>query len=216
MSDLGPLHIFFYTVALLFPVANPIGLAGQFYSITSHMEKRERKIVAWRVALYFFILVSCTLVFGILVLRVFDISVGIVDIAGGLVLFHTAWVMLHQTDNDDANAERSRDTDLAFFPLTMPLTADAAVLAIALSVSNSLQHHWGLAPLLEYLFATAGIGAVALAVGLFYGSSHATIGRLEKTGIRMINSITAFLMLAVAVEIATTGIEDVIRAFQSG
>ena len=213
MTDLDALHIFLYTAAALFPVANPIGLSAPFYSMTSHMEKRERRILAWRVAMYFFFLVTGTLVFGVLVLEVFDISIGVVDIAGGLVLFHAAWKMLEGTGHETEIAAHKHDKDLAFFPMTMPLTADAAVLAIVLSISGSLKHHWDYHTLVEYGSAIGGIGVVALGVGIFYGSSHATVGRLGQTGLKVVTAITAFLLLAVAVEIVVTGIRDVARTF---
>ena len=206
-----PLHIFLYTAAALLPVANPMGLSAPFYSMTSHMEIAARRRTAWRVAMYFFVLVTGTLVLGILVLEAFDISIGVVDIAGGLVLFHAAWKMFE--DDESQHAHDPRGDDPAFFPLTMPLTADAAVLAIAVSISGSLKHHWDYHTVIEYGAAIGGIGLVALIVGICYSTSHATVGRLGKTGIKVVTAITAFLLLAVAVEIIITGIEDVATRF---
>ena len=213
MTDPGAFHIFLYTVIALFPVTNPIGLSAPFYTMTGHMEARQRHALAWRVAGYFFLLVVSVLVFGTLVLRAFDISIGIVDIAGGLLLFHTAWNMLENLGNKPAITEDKSGEEIAFFPLTMPLTADAAVLAITLSVSNSMTHHWDFQEFVEYLSAIAGIGVVALAIGILYGSSHHTVGRLGKTGIMVVTTVTAFLLLAVAVEIFVTGVHDIARTF---
>lgn len=206
-----PLHIFLYTAAALLPVANPMGLSAPFYSMTSHMEKAHRRRVAWRVAAYFFALVTGTLVLGILVLEAFAISIGVVDIAGGLVLFHAAWKMLEDGGTHDSGEQHE---DPAFFPLTMPLTADAAVLAIAISISGSLKHHWDYHTLVEYGAAIGGIGIVALIVGICYSTSHATVGRLGQTGIKVVTAITAFLLLAVAVEIIVTGLKDVAGDFR--
>ena len=206
-----PLHIFLYTAAALLPVANPMGLSAPFYTMTSHMDISARRKTAWRVAMYFFLLVTGTLVLGILVLEAFDISIGVVDIAGGLVLFHAAWKMLE--DDESRHDHDQRGEDPAFFPLTMPLTADAAVLAIAVSISGSLKHHWDYHTVIEYGAAIGGIGLVALIVGICYSTSHATVGRLGRTGIKVVTAITAFLLLAVAVEIIVTGIEDVASRF---
>ena len=103
--------------------------------------------------------------------------------------------------------------DPAFFPLTMPLTADAAVLAIAISISGSLKHHWDYHTVIEYGAAVGGIGIVALVVGICYSTSHHTVGRLGQTGIKVVTAITAFLLLAVAVEIIVTGVKDVAAHF---
>ena len=87
-------HIFFYAVAALLPVANPVGMSAPFFAMTRHLENHERKALARRVATYFFLLVVGTVLFGRLVLEIFSLTVGVVDIAGGLVLFHAAWGML--------------------------------------------------------------------------------------------------------------------------
>ena len=204
-------HIFVYTAAALLPVANPVGMSAPFYAMTRHLENHERKALARRVATYFFVVVVATVLFGRLVLEIFNLTVGIVDIAGGLVLFHAAWVMLQGGGHQPVADEPPRTSDdMAFFPLTMPLTADAAVLAIGISLGGSVKHHWDFHTLVEYGAIVCAIFAVALAVGLCYGSSHFTIARLGKTGLTAFTTISAFLLLAVAIEITLTGVEDFI------
>ena len=211
--DTGITHIFLYTIAVLFPVANPIGLSVPFHVMTNHMEVRERKILAWRVALYFFLLVVGVLLFGALVLKVFSLSVGIVDLAGGLVLFHTAWNMVAAADRKQEYDADKSGQEIGFFPLTMPLTADAAVLALTLSLSNSIHNHWDYTVMFEYGASIAGIGVVALSVGIFYSGSHHTARWLGATGIKVATSIIAFLMMGVAIEIFVTGIRDIAGTF---
>lgn len=207
-------HIFFYSLAALLPVANPVGMSAPFYTMTRHLEDDERKVLARRVATYFFLLVLGTVLLGRLVLEVFNLTVGVVDIAGGLVLFHAAWVMLQGGGQQPKTDQPRRSSDdLAFFPLTMPLTADAAVLAIGISLGGSVKHHWDLHALVEYGAIVCAILIVALAVGLCYGSSHLTIARLGKTGLAAFTTISAFLLMAVGIEITLTGVTDFIKNF---
>ncbi|MCZ0944066.1 MAG: MarC family protein [Gammaproteobacteria bacterium] len=209
-------HIFLYTVAAMLPVTNPVGLSAPFYIMTSHMERTERKALAWRVAANYFFLVMGTLVLGVLVLEIFGISVGVVDVAGGLVLFHAAWKMLEGEHEYGGGPEAKTADDIHFFPLTMPLTADAAVLAIAISLSGSLHHHWDFHTVVEYGSAIAAIGLVALSVGICYGSSHHTIGRLGRTGAQILTKISAFILMAVGVEIIVTGITEIVADVAHG
>ena len=211
--DTGTTHIFLYTIAVLFPVANPVGLSIPFHVMTQRMEVRERKMLAWRVALYFFLLVVGALLFGTLVLRVFSLSVGIVDLAGGLVLFHTAWNLMADIDRKQDYDEEKSGQEIGFFPLTMPLTADAAVLAVTLSLSNSIHSHWDYTVMFEFGAGIAGIAIVALSVGIFYNYSHHTARWLGGTGIKVATSIIAFLMMGVAIEIFVTGLRDVAATF---
>ncbi|MDE0158165.1 MAG: hypothetical protein OXI88_15005 [Gammaproteobacteria bacterium] len=212
-SEVGIAHIFLYTIVVLFPVANPVGLSVPFHVMTNHMENRQRRTLAWRVALYFFLLVAGVLLLGTLVLKAFSLSPGILDIAGGLVLFHTAWNMLHGTDEHQQLTSDKSDKDIGFFPLTMPLTADAAVLAVALSLSNSILHHWDFHVLVEYGAALGGIGVIALTIGVLYGSSHSTVGWMGQNALKAATSLVALLMLGVAIEIFVTGIRDITGTF---
>ena len=217
-ASAGSLHILAYTVAALLPVANPFGLAAPFYAMTEPLEAAERRALAWRVAINFFLLVTGTLVLGTIIMRLFDITLGIVDIAGGLVLFHAAWTMMHSVGEGADPYERSAreaSGDIAFFPLTMPLTVDGAVLAVTISLSGSMHNHWEYAVLHEYVAAVLGIAVVSLVVAVCYGTAHSTVGRLGRTGIDVVTVITAFLLLGVATEIVVTGVSDAVRAYQS-
>ena len=208
----GAGHIFFYALVAILPVANPVGLSAPFYALTRHLDNAQRKVVARRVAIYFFVLVLGTVILGRLVLEAFNLSVGVIDIAGGLVLFHAAWVMLQGGEHHiDAPKENQSPDDIAFFPLTMPLTADAAVLAIAVSIGGSVKNHWNFHTVAEYGGITSAIFVVSLTIALCYSSTHFTVAKLGKTGLTAFTSISAFLLMGVGIELIVTGVTAIIE-----
>jgi len=72
-------------------------------------------------------LLVLTLFFGSYVLYFFGVSLADIQVAGGLFVFYTAWTMLvappaRTLDQKDISAIGG---DIAFFPLTIPITAGA-------------------------------------------------------------------------------------------
>jgi len=106
--------------AALFPIVNPLGGAPIFLAMTLE----ERASLAWRVTVNAFFLLVASVATGTYVLEFFGLSVPVVQVGGGLVVSTLGWRLLQDPSAIDrpstATAPRSRN--LAFYPLTMPLT----------------------------------------------------------------------------------------------
>src|SRR5687768_8511623 len=83
------------TFAALFPIANPIGGAAVFAALTASDGAATRRRQAIRTAIYVFAILATFLVAGRPILEFFGISVGVLRIAGGLIVAHTAWGMVN-------------------------------------------------------------------------------------------------------------------------
>src|ERR1700722_10346039 len=86
--------IFTYSFASLFAMINPIGMSSVFLGMTKDYTASKRHSMAYRVALYGAIFVISTFFVGPYVLKFFGISVAYIEVAGGALVFYTAWGML--------------------------------------------------------------------------------------------------------------------------
>src|SRR6476646_881025 len=128
-------------LAALLPIVNPLGAAPVYLAKTVDLSPSEHADLARRVALNCFLLLLASLLIGAYVLEFFDLSVPIVQVAGGLVVCSLAWTLLHQPDEPiewvhEAAKPLSRP-DLrtrAFYPLTMPLTVGPGSISVALTI----------------------------------------------------------------------------------
>ena len=120
------LEIALLAFTTLFPVANPLGMAAVFLSLTRQYPLAAKKILARKIAVYSFALLAVSLLLGTRVLEFFGISLAVIQIAGGLVVAATGWTLLNRREDDQAETHVSGTLEdalgHAFFPLTLPIT----------------------------------------------------------------------------------------------
>jgi len=115
------------TIAALFPVVDPIGAVPIFLVLTSGVPASLRSRYALNIARNVMVLLIGTLLVGGSVLRFFGVSLAVVRIAGGIVVFHAAWKAMNSdpklTDVGSQEAVQRIDQhkDIAFMPMTIPL-----------------------------------------------------------------------------------------------
>lgn len=197
----------------LFPVLNPPAMAPIFLDMTEALSDEDRHRLAGLIGKYTFLLLLGVLVAGGWLLKIFGISVPVIRVAGGLLLFNTAWNMLNDKpkfSRDQHEELKSRMTDRAFFPMTMPVTAGPGSIAVTLTLvpAGSLlaAPTWA-----GFAGAAAGIALAALSVFFFYRYSENLLRRLGHTGAQTISKISAFILLAIGVQIIWDGIRGLLK-----
>ena len=85
-------------IAALLPIVNPLGAAPVYLAKTVDLTPAEHADLSRRVAINCFMLLLASLLVGAYVLDFFDLSVPIVQVAGGLVVCSLAWSLLNQPD----------------------------------------------------------------------------------------------------------------------
>lgn len=198
----------------LFPILNPPAMAPIFLQLTKGVEDGQRNHLALLIGLYTFIFLSSLLIVGGWLLKLLGISIPVIAIAGGLLLFHSAWHML----NRDSRISESEKADLqgcmrdqAFFPLTLPVTAGPGSMAVTLSLVPR-DPKGGYEMLVHYVGVVGGIALAALSVFIFYRFGSKLIRKMGPTGSATISQISAFVLLAIGVQIIWGGVKELIFA----
>jgi len=91
----------------LFPIVNPFPAIPIFAGLTQTATDSERKRMAYRTAVYVVLILLITQFTGRLILQLFDLSLGMLQIAGGLIVAHTAWQMATGTPRVSAHESRN-------------------------------------------------------------------------------------------------------------
>jgi multiple antibiotic resistance protein len=218
--NLSPLPVesligaFLLAFPALFSIVNPVGAALIFHEATNGRSREERHRLAGRIALYSAIVMLASLWFGGYVLNFFGVSLGALRIAGGLVVAVRAWSLLMQPEvheqrkADAAEPAHAGGDDVAFFPLTMPLTTGPGAIAVAIALSS--QRPTGGTGTLAFFsgMSIAAIG-IALCVWLCYFWSDSVTALLGQGGARVLSRLIAFLLLCVGVQIIVTGVLEI-------
>ena len=209
------LGAFLLAFSTLFSIVNPLGSALIFREATDDRSASERHYLARRIAAYAAVLLIGSMLVGGVVLGFFGISIGALRVAGGLVVSVSAWGLLMEPqrheDRKTAEAEHNHgDPDeIAFFPLTMPLTTGPGTIAIAIALASQRPAEgWDVAAF--YAGGSTAALAIALLVWLCYGWSDQVVALLGHRGARIVSRLTAFILLCVGVQIIATGAQSLV------
>lgn len=198
-------------VAALLPVINPLGDAPFFLAMTEGCDQTTRVDLARRIAIYSFGLLLGSMLLGSYVLRLFGLSIPIVQVAGGAVVCSIGWNLMTGDHSESAagpiDADHARRVALgrAFYPLTLPVTIDGGVISVAITLGAN-HTHTITRTLIQVLAAFIGCGLTALAVLLAYRYAAPFSRRLGNTGMTVVLRLSAFIALCIGVGICWNGI----------
>jgi multiple antibiotic resistance protein len=202
------LTVFLLVVGGLLPIVNPIGSAPMFLAMTHGADATTRQILALKVAINAFILLMGSLIFGAFVLRLFGLSVPVVQVAGGAVLCALGWNMLDSDAPAHADAAPLPNNVAimrAFYPLTLPLTVDPGAISVAVAIGANHAHNIERI-IVGLVAATVGTAVIALSVWLCYRYAERVAQWLGHTRMMAVLRLSAFIVLCIGVEITWNGI----------
>ena len=195
--------LFLSAFVSLFVVVDPFGTAAVFAALTQKMDRGlQKKIAIKAVLIATAILVSFSII-GEPLLHYMAISLPAFRVAGGILLFVTAFRMIMGFhDQDQLNSEKSayRDrSNIAVFPLAIPLLAGPGCMTAIIMFSTASKN------MMEYgqvMAATMIVMVIALACLFCAG----LLGRLfGPTGYGIITRVMGILLAAMSVQFISDG-----------
>ena len=218
MDAVDFIKVLLTTFVTLFPVVNPVGDAPIFLALTQWYPNSVRKVLARKIAGYGFVLLVVSFLFGSIILDFFGISIVVIQIAGGLVVAATGWSLLNQKD-DDTTTEAKKPPDTledalqhAFYPLTLPITVGPGCISIAITLGAHLRHQagpgWEHGYPRHFIAALTGMFLLCLLVMVCYGYAERLVRVLGKSGTTIMVRLSAFILLAIGVQIMWNGLSD--------
>jgi multiple antibiotic resistance protein len=200
-----------FSFAAIFPILNPLGSAVIFLTLTLGTTDATLAKIARQVAINTFILLVIVLLTGSWILRFFGITIPVVQIGGGLVVAYIGWRLLNQSpiSNGSATDEPPSDVDatsLAFYPLTMPITAGPGCIATTLTIgaheigTRTQNTMWG------ELGAVLGILLASITVYFCYRYARAITKSIGPSGTQVIMRLFAFINMCIGIQIVWNGV----------
>lgn len=190
--------------SVLFPLINPVGAVPAFSSLTGDDTPEFRKSQAKKTALNIFIILTIFLLIGKLLLDIFGISLGVLKIAGGLIVAHTAWEMVTSKSNPEEGNIKIQNIDISFMPLAIPILSGPGAIGLVIGLSTSAKH------LEDYIGFVIGIFLIALVTYISFVLAIPLMKLLSKKGIDVLTKMMGFFILAVAVNLVYKGILDLL------
>ncbi len=144
-------------------------------------------------------------------LNFFGISLGALRVGGGIVVAFAAWRLLMAAEQEHARKQEAADPgertdDIAFFPLTMPLTTGPGTISVAIALASQRPAS-GAGTLRFFLGVSLAALAMAVLIWIAYREADRLVASLGQTGARIFSRLAAFLLLCIGVQIVWTGVE---------
>jgi multiple antibiotic resistance protein len=216
VDPLDFIRVLAVTFVTLFPVVNPIGDAPIFLSLTRQYPQSAREILARKIAAYGFVLLAVSFLLGSEILSFFGISLVVIQITGGLIVASTGWSLLNQQEAASSGEETSDTLEdalqHAFYPLTLPITVGPGCISIAITLGAHLRHQAGTGfehgyPR-HFLAALTGMFLLCVLVWVCYGKADRLVRMLGKSGTNILTRLSAFILMAIGVQIMWNGLNS--------
>lgn len=188
----------------LLPITNPVGALASYAGLTGGMDHAEIRRQAVRTGAYVFLILAVFTLFGSLVLSAFGITLGALQVAGGLVVGHAGFRMLSSSPQLSSGEKRDArvKTDVSFSPMALPLVAGPGAIGVVIALTARYDG-WS---------ARGGIvvsvAVISLLVALVLRFGTPVIERIGPTGIGALVRIMGFLILAIGVELVVHGLQS--------
>ncbi len=215
---MAAVYLKFLAIALsaLFPLINPVGSALVFLSMVGRVPREVIRGLSKRVAVSTALFLFVVDMGGAGLLKLFGISLPVMQLAGGLVVAAMGWRLLNESDTLIQSEPAASATDPArlggkvFYPFTFPVTAGPGTLVVTLTLSA----HASKRPLVEAAFAHLGIFcaiAVQCVVGYFcYAYADVIARKVSQQTAHGILRVVSFFLFCIGVQIAWNGLAALI------
>ena len=204
--------MFISSFMALFPVANPVGAGFLVNGFLSGLDQKTRMSIIRRIVTDYLLVGLGSLAVGHFVLALFDLSLPIIQLGGGLLICRTA---LHASAgrvskrNADPISLRAVESRI-FYPITFPISIGPGSVSVILTMmaSASIRGDW-VRSLLNYAIIAVVIVLMCSILYLFLTQGQKIIRKIGDNGSIVINKMVAFFTFCVGIQIVVTGIAKI-------
>ena len=201
--------LFVSTFTTLLAIINPLESLPVFLKLLEAQDRHVHRLVAWKACTYATLLLFFFLIFGTLLLKIFEVPLSMVRIVGGIILMRIGFSLFmpsSATTSIVPNAPAGAGENVAFVPLAMPLMFGPGAIATVLGMASLVRH-----PLTEFLSLAAIVAAILLTMittFLVLAYADTIIGRIGPRGIDAATRIVGFFVAAMGVGLIFHGVTE--------
>ena len=206
--------LFVSTFTTLLAIINPLESLPVFLKLLEGQDRRIHRRIAWRACTYATLLLFFFLIFGTLLLKIFDVPLSMVRIVGGIILMRIGFSLFMPSSAAASivpNAPAGADENVAFVPLAMPLMFGPGAIATVLGMASLVRH-----PLTEYLSLAEIVASIFLTMITTYlvlAYADTIVGRIGPRGIDAATRIVGFFVAAMGMGLTFHGVAEAIQTY---
>lgn len=201
---------FFATLGSLFSVVNPLGAVPIYLTLTSSQTQEYQRSMAWKTALWFFLILGTFFFAGTFILDFFGISLNALRIAGGLIIVNSGYGLLNSKFEErritnEIEEEAQEAEDISFTPMAMPMLSGPGSISLLISLFEQ-QSEWVSRGL---IFGVVGVMGVLIWITLY--SAPLLFRVLGRGGLAALSRIMGFLVMAIGIQMLIGGLVSLVK-----
>jgi len=208
------LSLFAGTFTTLLAIINPLEVLPVYLAMLSGMDDATHRAVAWKACLYALLLCFFFLVFGTLMLRLFDVPLAMVRVVGGIILMRIGFslFMPGKPGNSGLAVTGADGSNIAFVPLAMPLMFGPGAIATIIGMSSTIrQSTTSTIEIYSFVAIAAAIVATMAATYVCLANARWLTQKIGPLGIDAATRIVGFFVSAIGAGLIFDGVLEVLR-----
>jgi multiple antibiotic resistance protein len=196
----------------VFTIINPIGTTPFFLGHTNGLGAEQSKKIARRASLACALVLISFALFGTFIFKLMGITLPAFRIAGGLLVFNSAWSMLSGANvRSRTLPEEQKDADqkedISIIPLAIPLLSGPGAISTVMVLEARTD------TTLESLIVYAAILFASAMTYIILTHSSILVRVIGSSGIRVMNRILGLLLSAIAIQFIINGVKGLYPEF---
>ena len=174
----------------------------------------EQRRIARQACIYALLLCFFFLLFGTLLLRLFDVPLSMVRVVGGVILTRVGFDLFNPPPSggivpraEDGNA------NVAFVPLAMPIMFGPGAIATLISMASTIKQSSG--EMLHFLAASAAIVACMAVIYLSLVYAEPILRKIGRQGIDAATRIVGFFVAAMGMDLIFNGALEFLEPYKN-
>lgn len=194
----------------LFVIADPISSASVFLGLTAGLSRDVRRSVALRGVLTALAILGFFAVTGTFVLDRMGITIGAFRVAGGLLLFYTAFEMIYagrqeRREKMPEEAIKEQAANIAVFPLAIPLLAGPGTISATILLATQFSSGTGTEHWTGILTLVGVIATLMLVSFVIFIVAEVLDKYLGNTGRAVLTRLLGVLLAALSIQFIADG-----------
>jgi MarC family membrane protein len=196
----------------LLAIINPLEAIPVFLGLMQGKDDAGHRSMARKACLYALLLMFFFLVFGNLLLRLFDVPLSMVRVVGGVILMRIGFDLFAPSANSKLiPAGGAASQDISFIPMAMPIMVGPGAIATVIgltSIIKSSEH-----ALLSFCSVSLAITIVMLITYLSLVYAKTILKKVGPQGIDAATRIVGFFVSAMGVGLIFHGIVEFLQSY---
>jgi multiple antibiotic resistance protein len=196
----------------LLAIINPLEAIPVFLGLTRGKEHTEQQRLARRACVYALLLMFFFLIFGNLLLRLFDVPLSMVRVVGGIVLMRIGFELFAPSGTGGLiPTQGTGDQDIAFIPMAMPIMFGPGAMATVIGLTSTIKESES--SLLSFIAVALAMIATMFVTYLSLAYAKNILNKLGPQGIAAATRIVGFFVSAMGVGLIAHGLVEFLQSY---